>query len=234
MCIKVLGAPISEKCEDKLWDPIPASRGGLAFSHLFFANNLVLFAKADVKNCQTVRDVLDTFCGLSGQKVTAEKSRVFFSPNLPQHYREELCNILEFRSTPSLEKYLGIPIKHTAIPQDFGSVIERVQSCLAGWKTHLLYFAGRLVLTQATLSTIPNYVMQSAALPAKVTQTVDRLCRNFIWDMTETKKKLHLINWKKITKPKVNGGLGLQSAKERNSALLAKLNWWFHQEKDSS
>ena len=49
----------------------------------------------------------------------------------------------------------------------------------------------------------------------------------------ETKKKLHLISWKKITKPKVNGGLGLQSAKERNSALLAKLNWCFHQEKDS-
>ena len=54
-----------------------------------------------------------------------------------------------------------------------------------------------------------------------------------MWGTTETKKKLHLISWEKITKPKANGGLGLQSAKERNSALLAKLNWCFHQEKDA-
>lgn len=54
-----------------------------------------------------------------------------------------------------------------------------------------------------------------------------------LWGTTETKKKLHLISWEKITKPKANGGLGLQSAKERNSALLAKLNWCFHQEKDA-
>ena len=159
LCMEVLGALISEKCEDKLWDPVQASRGGLAFSHLFFVDSLVLFAKANVKNCRAVRDVLDTFCELSGQKVSAEKSCVYFSPNLSQHHREELCHILEFRSTTSLGKYLGFPIKHTTIPQDFGSVIKHVQSRLAGWKTHLLSFAGRLVLTQATLSTILNYVM---------------------------------------------------------------------------
>ena len=37
----------------------------------------------------------------------------------------------------------------------------------------------------------------------------------------------------KITKSKKNGGLGLQSAKEKNIALLAKLNWRFHPKKDS-
>ena len=59
-----------------------ASRGGVAFSHLFFTDDLILFAKADVKNCMAIRDVLDTFCMLSGQKFSAEKSWVFFSPNL--------------------------------------------------------------------------------------------------------------------------------------------------------
>ena len=38
--MEVLGALIIEKCDAKLWDPIKASRGGLAFSHLFFANDL--------------------------------------------------------------------------------------------------------------------------------------------------------------------------------------------------
>ena len=43
-----------------------ASCGGPAFSHLFFADNLVLFAKADQINCSAVRDVIDVFCSVSG------------------------------------------------------------------------------------------------------------------------------------------------------------------------
>ena len=169
MCMEILGVLITNKCEDNLWDPISASRGGLPFSHLFFVHDLVLFAKADVKNCWAVREVLDTFCEISGQKVNVGKSRVFFSPNLDHGCREELCNILEFHSTSSLGKYLGFPLKHTSSPQDFGAVIERVQGKLAGWKAHLLSFVGWLVLTQATLSTIPNCSMQCASLPSKIT-----------------------------------------------------------------
>ena len=89
------------------------------------------------------------------------------------------------------------------------------------------------MLSQATLSTIPNYTMQCMALPSKVTQSVNRLCRNFIWGTTENRRKLHLVGWKKITKAKSDGGLGLQSVKERNIALLAKLNWRFHKDRDS-
>ena len=33
-----------------------------------------------------------------------------------------------------------------------------------------------------------------------------------------------------MTKPKEEGGLGLQTAKGRNVALLSKLNWRFHTE----
>lgn len=41
------------------------------------------------------------------------------------------------------------------------------------------------------------------------------------------------LSWKKITKPKNERGLGLQAAKKKKTALLAKLYWRFHQEKDS-
>ncbi|XP_075669726.1 uncharacterized protein LOC142639425 [Castanea sativa] len=68
LCMEVLAAFIIEKCKAKLWDPISASRGDAAFSHLFLADDLVLFAKANVKNCRAVRNVLDTFCGLSSKK----------------------------------------------------------------------------------------------------------------------------------------------------------------------
>lgn len=67
--MEVLGALISEKCEAKLWDPVKVAPGGIAFLHLFFTDDLVLFAKADQKNCVAIKDVLETFCELSGQKV---------------------------------------------------------------------------------------------------------------------------------------------------------------------
>ena len=46
-------------------------------------------------------------------------------------------------------------------------------------------------------------------------------------------EKLHLIGWDKITKPKEEGGFGIQAAKPKNIAILAKLNWRFYSEKSS-
>ena len=54
MCMEMLGFLISRRCEENLWDPVRASRGGQAFSHLFFADNLVFFAKADLRNCNSM------------------------------------------------------------------------------------------------------------------------------------------------------------------------------------
>ena len=59
-------------------------------------------------NNAAIRDVLDTFCSISGQTVSETKSRVYFSPNMD---RESLCDILDFASTPFLGKYLGFPLK---------------------------------------------------------------------------------------------------------------------------
>ena len=40
-----LGQLIEEKCHMKLWNPVKASQSGPAFSHLFFADDLVLLLK---------------------------------------------------------------------------------------------------------------------------------------------------------------------------------------------
>ena len=84
----------------------------------------------------------------------------------------------------------------------------RVQSRLVGWKFNLLSFTGRLVLTQAVTTTIPNYAMQCVALLVKILTSIDRLSRNFLWGSSKSKKKIHLVSWKKITKSKKEGGGG--------------------------
>ena len=149
--------------------------------------------------------------------------------------RELLSDILGFWSTPSLGKYLGIPIKHVRHSnQDFNFVLDRVKQKLAGWKSNLLSMASRSVLIQASSSTIPAYVMPCAQLPNKILDGIDRLNRNFLWRSTDTARKLHWVGWEKVAKPKKAGGLGLQTTKGRNSVLLAKLNWRFHTEPEAN
>ena len=160
LCMDFLGQLIEEKCSLKEWQPVRASQGGPAFSHLLFADDLVLFAKVDYANVAAIREVLDVFCGVSGQTISEAKSRVFFSPNVDDATKGTLCDVLGFVSTLNLGKYLGIPIKHPgSSSQDYNFVLDRVKQKLTGWKANLLSMAGRNVLIQASLATIPAYVM---------------------------------------------------------------------------
>ena len=147
LCMDYLGQLIEEKCSGKLWQPVKASQSGPAFSHLFFANDLILFAKVDWVNCVAIKDVLDTFCSISGQIVSEAKSRVYFSPNVDRATRESLCDILGFASTPYLGKYLGFSLKHPgSSSHDYDFILDRVKQKISGWKANLLSLASRRVL----------------------------------------------------------------------------------------
>ncbi|XP_050242023.1 uncharacterized protein LOC126690976 [Quercus robur] len=155
LCMEFLGHLIEDKCVAKLWTPVKASRSGSAFSHLFFADDLVLFASATPENCAAINSVLQDFCNKSRQKVSEAKSRVFFSPNIDPDQRDVLSSILGFSATTNLGKYLGFPINHPGRQRhDFGFILDRVKKKLAGWKANLLSMAGRMVLIQASTSAI--------------------------------------------------------------------------------
>ena len=181
LCMELLGFLIEDMCANNLWNPLKASNFGPAFSHLFFADDLVLFAKADRKNCQSVRDVLETFCNLLGQKVNLSKSKVLFSANVDLDSRETFSNLLGISATHNLGKYLGFPIKFgNSSTHDFDYILDKVQAKLQGWKANLLSMAGRLTLTKAVISAIPSYAMQGCYLPERIHNNLDRISRNFL------------------------------------------------------
>jgi hypothetical protein len=128
LCMEFLGALIDHKYASGDWTKVKASRGGPGFSHVFFGDDLLLFAKANDKNCAAIVDVLDDFCSMSGQKVSHTKSRIFFSPNVPALTKHSICDSLGFLPTDSLGKYLGFPILHKRQSSfDFHIITERVQ-----------------------------------------------------------------------------------------------------------
>ncbi|KAK9991108.1 hypothetical protein SO802_026093 [Lithocarpus litseifolius] len=234
LCMEYLGHLIEQKCVEGMWKPLKASRDNVGISHLFFADDLLLFAKVDSEACEAVPQVLCNFCNESGQKISLEKSRIYFSPNVDSEVKEEVCERLCIPATTNIGKYLGIPIKHRgAARNQLNFIAERVMNKLAGWKTRFLSFAGRAVLVKSVMAAIPNHVMQGRILPVHLCDKLDKINRDFLWGSTNEKRKLHLVGWSKIITDKENGGLGIQAARSRNIALLAKLNWRMNQEKDA-
>ena len=110
--MEYLGRLVEEKCSKGAWIPLKASRGNLKISHLFFADDLVLFAKVNKEICEAIPDVLRNFCLESGQKVSLDKSRIYFSPNVALELKERVCESFGMLETNNFGKYLGFPLRN--------------------------------------------------------------------------------------------------------------------------
>ena len=83
----------------------------MGFTHLFFADDLILFSKVNSEAYEANSDVLEIFYKESGQKISVEKSQIYFSPNVNANLRLEVCDKLGIHETTNIGKYLGFPIK---------------------------------------------------------------------------------------------------------------------------
>ncbi|KAL8139423.1 LOW QUALITY PROTEIN: hypothetical protein V2J09_005444 [Rumex salicifolius] len=234
LCLERLCHLIDEAVGKGDWKPIRLSRGGPLLSHICFGDDLILFVEASVAQIGVLRRVLENFCLASGQKVSLEKSKIFFSRNVSREKETLISNASGIASTRDLGKYLGMPILQKCLNKEtFREILERVSSRLAGWKGRSLSLAGRLALTKSVLSAIPIHSMSSIMLPASTLASLDKVAHNFIWGSTTESRRQHLVAWNRVCRPKLEGGLGLRRAGVMNRALLGKLGWRVLKDKTS-
>ncbi|XP_038687586.1 uncharacterized protein LOC119986972 [Tripterygium wilfordii] len=234
LCVERLGHLINNAVLSGAWKAIKLSPYGPALSHLFFADDMVLFAEASVDQIKVVMECLNFFCASSGQRVSFQKSSIYVSKNVDQGVASDISRLSGIPLTDNLGKYLGTPSIHGRVSsKEYQYVVDRISSRLEGWKTRHLSFAGRITLAKSVLTTIPIYVMQTALLPKETCLHIERLVRRFLWGGSEDKRPVSLVSWEQVTRPIEMGGLGIRKLEQTNHAFMAKVGWRLLNEKQN-
>ncbi|KAK3212866.1 hypothetical protein Dsin_017572 [Dipteronia sinensis] len=211
LCMEKMSHIIHHKLTEGIWKPVKISRNGPAISHLFFADDLILFGQDSVQQAQLMKDCIDMFCDISGQQVSFPKSRVLCSNNVSNGFAKTLAEIYGSPVTKNLGKYHGVPLIHCRITKDtYKEILEKTQSRLSTWKNSTLSFLGSYTLIKAASSAIPIYAMQAIKLSNEICSKIDKLNKNFLLGHKVRSKKIHLNKWDFVCLPKHKGCLGIK------------------------
>ena len=165
---------------------------GPKVSHLFFADDSLLFCRANSQEASSIMEILKQYKEASGQQINREKIQLFFSPNTDPHLQEEIKTLLEVATTTNYEKYLGLPsFVGRGKKQSFSYIRERIWHKMQGWKERLLSQGGREVLIKAVLQAMPTYTMGCFKLPKSPCKDIESLIWKFWWGYKGEARKIH-------------------------------------------
>ena len=77
-------------------------------SHLFFADDTIVFARAKEDDCRIITMVLAVYEKASGQQITFDKSVITFSPNVMGNEKRTFQSALGIRNSQPIDMYLGL------------------------------------------------------------------------------------------------------------------------------
>nr|GFB74026.1 hypothetical protein [Tanacetum cinerariifolium] len=102
----------------------------LKLTHLSFADDLMVFAKADVHSVLILSKALKEFSGVSGLVPNLSKSLVFFG-NVYESLKFEILHVLPFAVGCLPVRYLGLPLCSSRLSKAHcSSLIDKVKSHL--------------------------------------------------------------------------------------------------------
>ncbi|KAK3222935.1 hypothetical protein Dsin_009960 [Dipteronia sinensis] len=97
----------SERCGD--YAGFRCSRLGSKITHLFFADDSLLFTRATLEECVNIKRMLGIYSQASGQTINFYKSVVCFSKQISSSCRNMLVEALDMAIVDYHDRYLGLP-----------------------------------------------------------------------------------------------------------------------------
>ena len=207
-------------------------RPTLNISHLFFADDTVVFCEANKEHLTHLSWILFWFETASSLRINLAKSEIIPVGEVDEI--DELAVELRCRVGSLPSQYMGLPLgAPNKAHSVWDGVEERVRRRLVLWKQQYISKNGRIILIKSTLASMSIYQMSIFRMPKIVVRRLEKVQRDFLWEWGNLERKVHLVNWEVICADKDKGGLGLRKLVFLNKALLGKWILRFAYDKDN-
>lgn len=119
--------------------------------------------------------------------------------------------------------YLGLPLGTTRSGvADCLPIVQRIERRLVACSQFFTQ-AGKLEMVNTMLSFLPTFFMCMLKIPATIIKEIDKYKRYGLWRGSDINaNKVPLAAWKLITRPKIEGGMGVIRVRVHNEAMLMK------------
>lgn len=151
-----------------------------SITHMLFADDSYLFCKANETEADHILELLQVFERASGQQVNLNKSVIFFSSNIIESIKLQMCSRLNIEEAAPECKYLGLPnMMHRSKVATLGFLRGKVKKRVLSWDGSLLYQGGKEILVKYVAQALPTYAMSVFLLPTEITRDIERTISKF-------------------------------------------------------
>lgn len=192
-------------------------------SHLLFADDIIITAKASRNSVQAIKEALQLFSDISGQTINHAKSKLYFPGQCSAAWKTEVATSLNIQEGPLPITYLGSFISSSKLPSMYQHrIVNKVLDQFHSWASSRVSQAGRIVQINAITNSMPIHSLATSWVDEKVIKRIQGLSSEFFWRNTSSGQSFRLISWKKMTRSKHHGGLGIKDLRIVKRSLRAK------------
>ncbi|KAL2248049.1 UNVERIFIED_CONTAM: hypothetical protein Sindi_2657200 [Sesamum indicum] len=179
---------------------------------LGFADDLLLFFRADLNSLGTLKRGLDRFA----------ECHVIISRSA-QAWKDQILTIMGFQGGQLPMRYLGLPLLSSRLSiSDCQPLLLKIDARINGWEgIFSLSYAGRIQIIKSVLLAMSIYWVSAFILQKAIIKQIEKRLRTFLWKGTSTSGYAK-VAWKDVCKPINEGGQGIKDIGFLNCSLMAK------------